>query len=170
MMKESKHVTKFKSDHLQSGESVLAWSKGYIGEAMGRGDKTQHNGVLIVTESRAVFYRKGFTGEIIETMPLKSISSIERKSTFGFHTITMHASHDDLSFKSTDGKEATQALVDTIERGRADAPSPSQPAAEPEQNQPDAIEQIKKLAELKDAGALTDEEFQAKKEKLLAEI
>ncbi|WBA11420.1 SHOCT domain-containing protein [Salinivibrio kushneri] len=42
--------------------------------------------------------------------------------------------------------------------------------AEPEQNQPDAIEQIKKLAELKDAGVLTDEEFQAKKEKLLAEI
>ncbi|WP_077673357.1 SHOCT domain-containing protein [Salinivibrio kushneri] len=35
---------------------------------------------------------------------------------------------------------------------------------------PDAIEQIKKLAELKDAGVLTDEEFQAKKEKLLAEI
>ncbi|OOE37567.1 hypothetical protein BZG04_03355 [Salinivibrio kushneri] len=32
------------------------------------------------------------------------------------------------------------------------------------------MEQIKKLAELKDAGVLTDEEFQAKKEKLLAEI
>ncbi|WP_318464765.1 PH domain-containing protein [Photobacterium leiognathi] len=83
MTKESKHVTKFREKHLKPNESVIAWGDGYIGEMMGSGDKTQHNGVLIVTETLVAFYRKGFIGEVLETIPLKSITSIERKSTLG---------------------------------------------------------------------------------------
>ena len=41
-------------------------------------------------------------------------------------------------------------------------PAPAAPA------QPDMYEQLKKLAELKDAGVLTDAEFQAEKAKILA--
>jgi len=41
------------------------------------------------------------------------------------------------------------------------APVPSAPASD------DAIEQIKKLAELRDQGILTDAEFEAKKKQLL---
>lgn len=47
---------------------------------------------------------------------------------------------------------------------QAQAPAP-QPAPAASTNE--AIEQIKKLAELKDQGILTDAEFEAKKKKLL---
>ena len=42
-----------------------------------------------------------------------------------------------------------------------------QPAAAPVASGGDAIEQIKKLAELRDQGILTDTEFEAKKKQLL---
>ena len=116
-MKKNKHVEKFKSNHLNPGESVIAWAEGYIGKMMGSGKDTQHNGALIVTETRVAFYRKGFIGEVIETIPLKSITSIERKSTLGHRVIRVHTSHDDLEFK-TFSKASELALVEAIESGR----------------------------------------------------
>ena len=44
----------------------------------------------------------------------------------------------------------------------AQTPAPTAP--------PDAVEQIRRLAELRDSGALTDAEFEAKKKKLLDEV
>jgi hypothetical protein len=46
----------------------------------------------------------------------------------------------------------------------AAAPPPAAPAAGP---RPDAIEQLKELAQLKDQGVLTEEEFAAQKAKIL---
>lgn len=163
MAKESKHVVKFKASHLQSGESVVEWGCGYIGEMMGKGDSTQYNGALIVTGQRAVFYRKGFFGEVLETIPLKAITSIERKSFMGHRSIKLHTSHDALEFKTFD-KDQEQALVSAIEAGRG-SPVSAQAHAEP-----DAAATLKKLADLRDAGILSDDEFAAKKAELLARI
>jgi hypothetical protein len=55
------------------------------------------------------------------------------------------------------------AAQDAPDQGYAEpAPSQAAPAAEP-----DMYEQLKKLAELKDAGVLTEEEFAAQKAKIL---
>jgi hypothetical protein len=164
MAKKSKHVVKFEERHANDGETVIAWGEGYIGEMMGKGDKTQHFGALIVTEFRVIFYRKGLLGEVLETMPLKSLTSIERKSTLGHRTIRLHASHDDLEFKSMD-KAADAALVEAIENGRT-YNSPAQTVA----SQADGLDKLKKLAALKESGVISEEEFNLKKEKLLAEI
>ena len=80
MAKEPKHIVKFKELHLKQGETIIAWSEGYIGNAMGKGDDTQHNGVLLTTKERVVFYRKGIMGEVIEAIPLKNFNSVERKT------------------------------------------------------------------------------------------
>lgn len=162
MAKESKHVVKFKERHAQTGENVLAWIDGYIGEMMGKGDKTQHNGVLIVTESRVAFYRKGMFGEVLETMPLKSITSVERKSMLGHRVIRLHTSHDDLEFKTFD-KEGEAKAIETIEAGRSN----SEISASSAKSETDPLDKLKKLSELKDAGVLTQEEFDEKKAKLL---
>lgn len=164
---KNKHVEKFKSNHLNSSESILAWAEGYIGKMMGSGKDAQHNGVLIVTESRVAFYRKGFIGEVIETIPLKSITSIERKSTLGHRVIRVHTSHDDLEFK-TFSKESELALVEAIESGRGLKSETVVPEKNSASNDP--FEQLKKLSELKEAGIISDEEFQAKKIKLMALI
>ena len=50
------------------------------------------------------------------------------------------------------------------------APAPEPPPAPATPEPPDVLEQIRKLAELRDAGALTDEEFNAKKSDLLGRL
>ena len=160
MAKESKHVVKFKESHAQAGETILVWLDGYIGEMMGTGDKTQHNGVLIVTESRVCFYRKGIFGEVLETMQLKSITSVERKSMFGHRVLRLHTSHDDLEFKTFD-KEGEVKAIDAIEAGRSNSEKSVSSA------EADSLDKLKKLSELRDMGVLTQEEFEDKKAKLL---
>lgn len=167
MADESKHVAKFRAKHLQNGEQIVAWGEGYIGEMMGKGKDAQHNGVLIITGSRAAFYRKGLFGEVIETMPLKGITSIERKSFMGHRSLRLHTSHDALEFK-TFKKEKEQALFDAIEEGRHAGAQPAAPAAPPAGG--DAMAALTKLGELKAAGVLTEEEFSAKKAELLARL
>ena len=162
MAKESKHVRAFSQNHLKPGESIVCSANGYIGEMMGSGDKTQRNGVLLVTCERVAFYRKGLLGEVLETIPLKNITSIERKSLLGHRTINMHTSHDSLEFKMSD-KEAEQRLVDAIEAGRATGAAPAQATG-------DHLETLKKLAELKDAGVISEEEFETKKADLLSKV
>ena len=167
MAAESKHVAKFRTKHLKQGEQVVAWGEGYIGEMMGSGKKAQQNGALIVTGGRVAFYRKGFFGEVIETIPLKAITSIERKSFMGHRSIRLHTSHDALEFKSFK-KEQDQALVDAIEDGRHGGAQPvAAVVAAPEG---DAMAALAKLGELKAAGVLTEEEFSTKKSELLARL
>ncbi|MDU0846319.1 MAG: PH domain-containing protein [Enterobacter asburiae] len=158
------HVSKFEANHLNPGEAVLQWGEGYIGKVMGQGKDKQHNGVLIVTGQRVAFYRKGFLGEVIETIPLKSITSIERKSTLGHRVIRIHTSHDDLEFKMF-SKDAELALIEAIEAGRG--VKTETPIAEPAMTHQDPYEQLKKLSELKESGIISEEEFQAKKSKLM---
>lgn len=163
-MKDNKHVSKFEANHLNPGETVLRWGEGYIGKVMGQGKDKQHNGVLIVTGQRVAFYRKGFLGEVIETIPLKSITSIERKSTLGHRVIRIHTSHDDLEFKMF-SKEAELALIEAIEAGRG--VKTETPATEPTLTGQDPYEQLKKLSDLKESGIISEEEFQTKKSKLM---
>ncbi|EIY4985545.1 SHOCT domain-containing protein [Enterobacter hormaechei] len=113
------------------------------------------------------FYRKGFLDEVIETIPLKTVTLIERKSTLGHRVIRIHASHDDLEFKMF-SREAERALIEAIEAGRgikAEAP-----ADVPAVAHQDPYEQLKKLSELKESGIISEEEFQTKKNNLMALI
>ena len=165
MPEGAKHVEGFRDKHAKPGEEVLAWGSGYIGEMGGTGDKKQHNGALIVTQERVVFYRKGMFGEVLETMPLYKITSIERKSLLGHRVIRLHTSHDDLAFKTFD-KAQEQALLDAIEKGRQSS------QGEPQQTiaHESSLDKLKKLADLKEAGIVTEQEFEEKKSKLLEEI
>jgi len=161
----SKHVTKFEEKHKKPTENLVATAEGYIGEMMGKGKNKQENGALIVTDSRVVFYRAGIFGEVIETIPIKNITSIERKSILGHRTIVIHTSNDELAFKTFD-KDNETTLVEAIESGRnIDNPTTKQPASSP-----DATETLRKLSELKQSGILSDAEFETKKAEILARI
>ncbi|ATB63290.1 SHOCT domain-containing protein [Pseudomonas mosselii] len=168
MAAEPKHVKKFRDKHLQSGEQVIAWGEGYIGKMLGTGKDAEKTGVLIVTGLRVIFYRAGIFGEVNESIPLKALTSIERKSFMGHRTIHMHTSHDSLEFKSFK-KDQDQALVDAIEAGRGHAVSSAQTGGS-QQTSTDPMTALAKLADLKAAGVLTDEEFNSKKAELLARL
>lgn len=159
-LKESKHVRRFRELHLKSGEKMVAWGDGYIGNVMGVKEDAQKNGSLIVSNERVIFYRRGLLGEVLETIPLKSITSIERRSTLGHRVIRIHTSHDRLEFKLFD-KAIEQTLMDAIEAGRG---------AETKQAAPDGVDLLKQLAQLRDAGVVTEQEFQDKKRDLLSRM
>ncbi|MCX4187150.1 PH domain-containing protein [Methylophaga sp. OBS4] len=166
MAKESKHVKHFQQKHLKPGESVIAFGDGYIGEMMGKGDNTQHNGSLVVTDQRVAFCRKGLLGEVIETIPLKNITSVERRSMLGFRRIEIHTSHDSLKFKTGD-KVAEQALAEAIDTYRD---SKSEPSPQPTTESKSVKDRLAELNELHNAGLLSDDEFSAKKSEVLASL
>ena len=163
MAKESKHVAAFTKRHLNKGEQITAWTEGYTGKMLGSGKDTQRNGVLIVTNIRVAFYRKGFIGEIIETIPLDKLTSVERQSAMGHRTIRMHTSHDDLEFKTFD-KDGETLVIEAMEAGR------HKNVGKQSVDGGDVVERLKKLSSLKDAGVITDSEFAEKKAELMAQI
>lgn len=172
MSREPKHVVKFKELHLKQNEKVIAWSEGYIGNVMGNGSGTQHNGVLLVTPERVVFYRKGIMGEVIESVPLKNINSLERQSGLMKHTIFIYSSGNKIEFKSL-SKADNEKLVSEIEKAQENSGSaPAKPvaSAEPAEPKEDAYEQLKKLGELKELGILSEQEFNEKKAVLMQRI
>lgn len=162
--KESKHVKSFKQNKMKQGETVVSFLDGYIGEMLGKGDKKQHNGSLIVSDQRVVFYRKGLLGEVFETIPLAKITSVESSSFVGYKMLTLHTSHDDLKFKSFASAELFKITFTDIEEGR------DKNIAETQTASLDPVSQLKSLAELKEAGILSGEEFEEKKASLLAKI
>lgn len=95
-----KHYRAFVKRHRQRGEVILAVAYGYIGRIFG--GEPVHYGELLVTDRRVVFYRKGWFGEVLESMPLSKITSIERKTFMGHRTVRIHTSHDDLEFKTNE--------------------------------------------------------------------
>jgi hypothetical protein len=163
---DNKHISSFRGTKLKAGETVESHLEGWIGEMMGKGDKTQRNGQFVLTNERACFYRKGLLGEVFETIPLSRITSVEILTRLGYRVLRLHTSHDELAFKTFEAKELFDAVHDRLEELRYIPPS-SSVSGEPSASLTD---QIRKLGELRDAGILTEDEFTAKKTELLARL
>lgn len=129
-----------------------------------------HTRFLLVFEDRIELHDLGKTTSILkkgaqfQQVPFDKISSIGGQQSGLYHTVSVVASGTSIEFKSNafDG----QLLLQTINRifntrgtGATNPPSTMDNSAIPDQ--------IRKLSELKDAGVLTDEEFQKKKSELL---
>ncbi len=162
-MSKKSQIKKFKEFQQQENEEVFFAASGYIGKMMGRGSNRQINGILLATNRRIVFYKKSIIGEAVEGIPLEKISSVERRSVLGSVRTTFHTSNDDLTFKSHDSKDM-QSISDYVENKQQEQPGSAVGIVD------SAIEKIKKLAELKEVGVLTEEEFESKKAQLLLEV
>lgn len=160
------HLKKLEKKHLKPGENVVAHASGYIGKMMGRGENAQHNGILAVTPERVIFYRNGFIGEKVQTIPLRAVTSVERSSMLMYKTICIHTSHDDLKFTTHDGANE-QAIASAIEMYRA---NPAAPAAPVVQGQPDTASRLRDLDDLLKNGIVTAEEHAAKRAEILAAL
>ncbi len=165
--KDNKHINTFRQSKVKPGESVEAHLEGWIGEMMGSGDKTQHNGQFILTNERVCFYRKGLLGEVFETIPLSKITSVETLSLMGYRVVRLHTSHDELAFKTFEAKslfDAANERLEELRRRPASEPGTSAAAAE------SIPSKLKELAELRDAGIVSEHEFATKKAELLSRL
>ena len=128
------------------------------------------SGLVVLTDDRLLFFREGWLSKSSEDFPMNKVSSV------GFHAglllgkISVHASGNKAEIENVD-KQDGKRIVDNI-RSRLANPQAQTPAHGPVTTgaAPDPLDQLRKLGELHDAGVVSDEEFEAKKERLLEGI
>lgn len=151
-------------EHLEEGEEVVAAVQGSY-ETKRLGEDAVRKGIFAATNQRLVFYAKKLAGYDFEVFPYENISSIEMGKSMMGHHIKFFASGNEVKMKWINDKEAVTELVGVVKaRMKGGSSSASVPAA----SAPDLADQIRRLGELRSEGLLTEEEFQAQKQKLLS--
>ncbi|MNL11767.1 hypothetical protein D3C87_1326140 [compost metagenome] len=148
------------SEHLQQGEQIIVTVMGAY-ETKSMGQDTLRTGVFLATTSRLFFYGKRTFGFDTESFPYETISSFEYSKGLMGSTISFFASGNKVKMKWIN-KGNIEGFISTVQSnlGRKGASSSNNSAL-------DVAEQIKKLADLRDSGVLTEEEFSSKKKQLL---
>tara|TARA_B100000787_G_C16054716_1_gene232828 strand:+ start:73 stop:558 length:486 start_codon:yes stop_codon:yes gene_type:complete len=150
------------NDHLDNGETIKFSVYGAF-EVKIMGKDSIRNGILIATEKRVLFYAKKLFGYDLESFPLKNISSLEKSKGFMGHSISFFASGNKAKMKwINDGEilKFTEYINSKI--GHSESVN--------NQSEIDIPALIKNLADLKEKGVLSEEEFTTKKKELLAKI
>jgi hypothetical protein len=162
-MAKLEKLTEQAKEHLEPGEETLEIVMGtYEAKMLGR-DDIARSGIFVATDRRLVFYAKKMTGYDLEVFPYENISSIEMGKNMMGHHISLFASGNNVEMKWIDKKQDVPAFISAVKarmKGGAASAAPAGGAS-------DSADQIRKLAELRDEGILTEEEFQAKKTQLL---
>jgi hypothetical protein len=153
-------------EHLDEGEEVL---KAIVGsyETRRMGQDSVRKGMLAATNRRLLFYAKKMGGYDLESFPYENISSIEmgKQMVMGHH-VKFFASGNEVKMKWIDDKTGSVAEFVTEVKRRMKGGSPAETPAAPSL-QPDLADQLRRLGELRSEGLLTEDEFQAQKQKLL---
>jgi hypothetical protein len=112
--------------------------------------------------------------EDVEVIPTRSITSVQVRRGAWYHDVTIYASGNTivLSVDAAEAEKLRGLVMDQVLHGSSGGSSaaPAAPAPPAASAGDDVIEQIKKLGELRDAGLLTPEEFEAKKADLLSRL
>lgn len=144
---------------LDTDENILAVTSGFMNNA---------TWLLALTPRRLLFLNCGmFFGLRLFQIPLDRVQSIDSSFTIAFGNISVWDGASSfriaLVLKSSiiPFVRATEDAIDSFKRSLVAPARGSHSAA------PDIATQIAKLAELKESGYLTDEEFTAQKKKLL---
>ncbi len=167
MAKLDKLTEKAKA-HLEPGEEILAAVQGTY-ETKIMGSDSVRTGSLIATDRRLVFYAKKLGGYELESFPYGNISSFEQGKNMMGHNVTFFASGNKVHMKWIKTDKELALFTETVKAAMNGARSSGAPTPIAT-NQPDIMEQLKKLGELRDAGVLTPDEFDAKKMELLARM
>jgi len=96
----------------------VVWVKGFLQKSGG-----SLRGVLIATNQRVVFCRKGFFGnEHVESIDLGKLSGLDRKTSAWGREIAVHATHTTLQFRcERSARQAEDAFCTAIDEARAAA-------------------------------------------------
>lgn len=125
--------------------------------------------IFLVTDKRLLVYYRVLMDEKLEQVPISEIRSYDFKrnsmSTSVFRISSLTKTMDlDLTCHAKEVKYLNSVLDDAMNKSKEDKSKDVDNSSE------EVIKIIKKLAELKEEGAITEEEFQQKKSKLLSKI
>jgi len=152
--KEPKPVAEFRRRHLRPDETIELFL-----------ENSQSNGMLILTNQRVCLYRKGLWGEALEQVPLDRITAVDARSSLGHHVIKLLGPPEPLVFKTFERRDLFDALCARLDALRRAASAPAPAGGPPKDG---LTEHLERLGALRDAGILTDGEFDAKKAEILA--
>ena len=154
-------------EHLDEDEEVLAAIKGTY-ETKKMGNDWTRAGILAATNHRLIFYAKKVGGYDFEACPYRTISSVETGKGMAGHNVKFFASGNEVSLKWIDRKSDVASFVAVVKaQMEGDHAAPVARAAG---DSPDVADQIRMLAQLREEGLITDEEFETKRSELLARM
>ncbi len=153
-------------EHLEEGEQVETAINGKYETKIG-GNDTVRSGILMATDRRLVFYAKKLAGYDLEVFPYENISSIEMGKNMSGHYVTFFASGNKVHLKWIDKKQDLSGFITAVKTRIAGGSAAAREEMPATPKSEDLASQIRKLAELRDEGILTEDEFQAKKTDLL---
>ena len=157
--------------HLDQGEEVLVSCYGAY-DTKSLGSKTVKNGVLVATAGRVIQFGKRLSGFNLETFPLERVTAIEvSKGLMGKRIIIkMSGNESEMKWISQGDPDGLVALVREKMSSRSAPSQLDAPLPPPARVESDIPDQIKRLAELRDSGILSEAEFTAKKQELLSRM
>ncbi len=150
---------------LMDGETLIDVTTG-MAEVTRLGRKTERRGTLFVTDRRVGLFTKKIGGHDMLDFSYGLLTSLEYKRGLSFGEITLLAAGDRTRFHMIP-KDLVEDFVKVIRERMAVSHHHNQP---PAQNSHPALiaDELTKLASLRDAGVLTQEEFEAQKAKLIS--
>ncbi|MBF6620637.1 MAG: PH domain-containing protein [Patulibacter sp.] len=141
------------------------------------GTYESRNGLLAVTDRRVLFVDEGVVRSRLEEFHYCRISSAQRHSKLMSASVTFITSGNKATIKDILSKDRAEEIVSYVSRRitgdieRPTVPEPTSAAANGTADKGDnPLATIKRLAELRDAGVLSDAEFEAKKAEVLGRI
>lgn len=152
-------------NQLMSGRSIdmlpdILWEDEEVADAIS-GTLDGKNGLLVATNKRIIFIKKGLVRASVEDIPYDKMSSLEYDQGVLFGSIKFYASGNRVHIDKIQ-KARVRPFAEGL-RARITGAQTHASAQAPMT----AIDQVKQLAELRDQGIITAEEFDAKKKQLL---
>lgn len=145
--------------HLHKGETV---------RFIAQGTYENDQGILVLTDLRLLFLFHGVMSQRKEDFPLRLITSVQTKSGMVTGEMKVFVSGNSSSISGI-VKSDLEPLADAVRQGMATQHA-APPTAPPAATADDPYEALQKLASLRDAGVLTEDEFSAKKQDLLGRM
>ncbi len=163
-MANIKKLIELAREHLEINEEVKCVIFGTY-ETKILGNESVRAGVFLATNKRLIFFAKKMFGFDLEIFPYSNISSIEINKGMMGHSISFFTSGNKVKMKwiTEENKGDVQKFVEYVKENMNKNTSG-------ENSSLDIVDQIKKLAELKEQGILSEGEFQTQKTKLLSKI
>ena len=148
---------------LNPDEELLAIAEGSLKHAHNK--KVVGVGIIFSTPKRVVFFRKSMLGTTTkEEFPIAKISAASVRKGMLMASIILRTSGDEVEISDVDKKQAekTASVISELMNNH-----------DQNRNAPVIVtgnisDELAKLADLKDKGILTEEEFAAQKQKLLS--
>lgn len=137
---------------------------------LARGEYGGKEGLIAATDRRIIFVEEGMVRHRLEDFPYNKVSSILTEAGIRSGKLTIFASGNKAEITDVHPKQRASEIGDYV-RGRIGTAFAGQAAPSPPVVAPDGpMEQLRKLGELRDAGLVTPEEFEAKKADILARM